>query len=452
MGQLRRSGCSALLGFLVLAGLVASGHASAQVHVAGPKDYRDKLKALEPGDTLALDPGIYRHGLPVHGVRGTADRRIHIAGPERGRPAVFLGRSGHNIVSIVNSAYVTIRNLEIDGQGKEVDGVKAEGHSDFAHHIALRDLRIHNLADHQQIVGISTKCPAWDWVVRDNVIERAGTGMYFGDADGTAPFIGGTIEHNLVIDPIGYALQVKHEKKRPALEGMPTEPRTTTIRHNVFAKGDNSSTGGYARPNVLIGHLPPSGPGADDRYAVYGNLFYRNATERLFQGEGTIALYDNLFVNPAGGGIAIMPHKGDPRRIWMFHNTVIARGTGLFFKASERTRTRVVSGNAIFADKPVSGNGSNGSGNFLASYEAAGEHLRAPFAEPGGLNPVPVKDALARSADPPVGLMWELPDARVDFDGRPRTGGYFGAYVGGRETPEWMPALEIKPRTAGSGS
>jgi hypothetical protein len=438
--------------FLAVLACAFTGQAWARVHVAGPSDYRQQLEALEPGDTLALNPGIYRQGLPVHNIRGTAEQPIHIAGPERGRPAVFLGRKGHNTVSIVNSAYVTIRSLEIDGQGKQADGVKAEGHADFAHHITLSDLYIHNLGDHQQTVGISTKSPAWGWVVRDNVIERAGTGMYFGDPNGKAPFFDSTIEYNLVTDPIGYALQIKHEKQRPHVDGMPEEPSTTRIRHNVFAKGENSSTGGYARPNVLIGHFPPSGRGADDRYVVYGNLFYRNPTERLFQGEGTIALYDNLFVNPEGGGVAFMPHKGDPRRIWMFHNTVLAKGTGLFFKASDRTRTRVVSANAIFADKPVSGNGTDGSGNLLASYEAADKHLQAPFAEPGALNLVPTDGGLRNKADPPVGLMWELPEARVDFDGRPRTGEYFGAYVGGRAAPDWLPALEIRPRIEGSGN
>ena len=448
MEERAQCGRRAFAGLVLVAGVAAAAHVPAEVRIAGPSDYRQQLERLEPGDTLALDPGTYRRGLPVHGLRGTAERPIHIAGPEKGRPAVFLARSGHNTVSIANSAYVTIRNLEIDGRGLPVDAVKAEATADFAHHITLRDLRISDLRQHQQVVGISTKCPAWGWVVSDNVIEGAGTGMYFGNPDGSAAFVGGTIEHNLVVDPIGYALQVKHSEGRPDAEGMPTEPRTTIVRHNVFAKGERSATGASARPNVLLGHPPRSGPGANDRYAVYGNLFYRNATERLFQGEGTIALYDNLFVNPAGGGIAIMPHKGDPRRIWIFHNTVIARGTGLFFRASERTRTRVVTGNAIFSDEPIGGNATDGSGNFLAPYSAAGEHLRAPFAEPGELNPVPSAGALTRSADPPLGLMWEWPGARRDFDGVPRSGEYFGAYVGGREAPAWTPALAIKPRRA----
>ncbi|MEF8794595.1 MAG: hypothetical protein V5A50_13080, partial [Thiohalorhabdus sp.] len=288
----------------------AAAPLQAEVRVAGPGDYRSKLQKLEPGDTLALESGDYRRGLDIHGLEGKPGKRIHIAGPADGRKAVFHGKPGRNVVSIVDSAYVTIRHLHIDGGGKAVDGVKAEGHARFAHHITLRHLVIENQAPNQQIVGISTKCPTWGWVIRDNVIRRAGTGLYLGDSDGRAPFVEGLIEHNLVVDSIGYNMEIKHQDGRPELDGMPEEPVNTTIRHNVFVKGENSADGDSARPNVLVGHFPPEGQGSKDRYAIYGNVFYRNPTEGLLQGEGSVALYDNLFVNPAGDGLAIMPHNG----------------------------------------------------------------------------------------------------------------------------------------------
>ena len=72
------------------------------------------------------------------------------------------------------------------------------------------------------------------------------------------------------------------------------------IRRNVFSKSSNSSTGSLARPNLLVGHSPLSGTGVDDRYEIYGNFFFQNPTEALFQGEGNVALYDNLFVNASG--------------------------------------------------------------------------------------------------------------------------------------------------------
>ena len=155
------------------------------------------------------------------------------------------------------------------------------------------------------------------------------------------------------------------------------------IRHNVFAKGEDSSTGNQARPNVLLGHFPASGPGMNDRYAVYGNLFYNNPTERLFQGEGDIALYSNLFVNPAGDGIAIMAHKGDPRRISIFQNTVVARDTGIWFRKTEETRQALVLGNAVMAGKPFSGDGASAEANIAAPYAQADQSPRTPLAASG---------------------------------------------------------------------
>ncbi|MDZ7829149.1 MAG: right-handed parallel beta-helix repeat-containing protein [Halofilum sp. (in: g-proteobacteria)] len=434
---------------LVLLAPVAS--ASAAIRVVGPENYREALAGLEPGDTLALQAGDYRDGLPVHGLEGTADEPIHIAGPASGRPAVFHGRRGHNVVSIIDSRWVTIRDIEIDGGGLAVDGVKAEGHADFAHHITLSDLRIHNLAPRQQIVGISTKCPAHGWVIRNTEIRGAGTGLYLGDSDGSAPFVGGLIEHNLVTGSIGYAMQIKHQDERPSLDGLPSTPSRTTIRHNVFAKGESSSTTS-ARPNVLLGHFPPRGPGTSDRYAVYGNLFYNNPTERLFQGEGNIALYNNLFVNPAGGAIAIMPHKGDPRRIDIFHNTIVARDTGIWFKRSERTERALVTGNAVLAGKPFSGDGASAEGNVADAYERADEYLRAPFAEPGALDLVAREGRLRGSVSLPPEVLWKLPDAGRDFDGRERVGERLGAYDGSGEQPRWVPELAIKPVVSGDGS
>lgn len=424
--------------------------ARAATYVVGPDDYLAALERLQPGDTLALQAGEYGW-LPVHDIVGTAEAPIHIAGPESGTPAVIRGRRGKNIVSIANSKHVTIRNLHIDGtEARNGDGVKAEGNSRFAHYITLSNLVIENLTDHQQVVGISTKCPARGWIVRENEIRNAGTGMYFGRSNGNAPFVGGLIEHNLVTGSIGYALQIKHQEPRPTDVELPTGRSMTVVRHNVFAKDDRSSTGRRARPNVLLGHFPESGPGSSDRYAVYGNLFYNNPTERLFQGEGDIALYDNLFVNPAGDALAIQPHHGDPRRIAIFHNTIVARDTGIWFRKTERTELALVRGNAVLAGRPFSGNGANPGENLSDDHGRADEYLRKPFAEPGSLDLTPAGDRLAGSVAIPPDVLWDLPDVQRDFDGVRRSGDQIGAYEGAEDQPYWTPQLSIKPRPSAS--
>ena len=73
-------------------------------------------------------------------------------------------------------------------------------------------------------------------MIRRNTIIAAGTAIYLGDSDGTAPFIAGLIEDNGVLDPIGYGMQIKHQIERPALAGMSEADQVTIIRNNVFEK------------------------------------------------------------------------------------------------------------------------------------------------------------------------------------------------------------------------
>lgn len=118
------------IGLIIL--LVTSTVFAGITYIENPDTYRAKLRILQPGDHLQLMPGEYRHGLPIHHLQGSEETQIIISGPKNGPRAVLLGRSGHNTISIINSSYVTIRDLEIDGQRLPVDGVKCEGHADWA--------------------------------------------------------------------------------------------------------------------------------------------------------------------------------------------------------------------------------------------------------------------------------------------------------------------------------
>jgi hypothetical protein len=358
---------------------------------AGPQDYRRVLRGLRPGDQLRLRPGVYRHGLPLHRVEGLPGAPITVSGPAAEGEAVFQARAGAHSVSLLDCAHVTVRNLRLEGGGVPVDGVRAEGHGRYAHHVTLEGLAIRGHGASQQNVGISTKCPAWGWVVRGCRIEGAGTGMYFGDSDGSAPFVGGRIECNLVLDTRGYNLQVKHQTARPELPGMPRGARRTVIRHNTFAK-ERGASAEMPRPNVLVGHWPVEGPGSDDLYLVHGNLFYANPTERLFQGEGNVAFVDNVLVNLEGDGLAIQPHNDVPRRIWILHNTVVARDTGLWLATTEQLETLAVTGNAIFAGQPANGTpppALSDALNFLSDLDTAAAQLRGPLAPRRALDAAP---------------------------------------------------------------
>ncbi|MHB1052160.1 MAG: right-handed parallel beta-helix repeat-containing protein [Thiobacillus sp.] len=332
---------------------LVSGMVFAADYRAGPDDYREQLRRLQPGDRLLLKAGDYRQGLPLHELSGRAGQPIIIEALNPLAPLPrFIARPGANTVSLINVRYLVLRYLELDGRNVPVDAIKAEGQSRFADFITLEHLFIHDHAASQQNVGISTKCPALGWVVRKNRIERVGTGMYFGDSDGSDPFVGGLIEANHVSHTLGYNLQIKHQKPRPPdFAGR----YDTMVRYNVFSKQDTLPRP-QARPNVLLGHFPLTGPGSEDRYLVYGNLFLPNPAEALLQAEGRVAMYDNVFVNDSGDAIHIQPHNDVPRDTVIFSNTVLASGTGILVRRGDSTAYRqYVIANVVAASTPLHG-------------------------------------------------------------------------------------------------
>ena len=404
-----------------------------------PSNYRARLAGLAPGDTLRLTRGVYTQSLPLAGVNGTADQPIVIEGPTD-HSAVFQAQACCNTVQFNDSSYIAVRNLTLDGMHRpEPFGVDSSGPS---HHITIENFEILNYDADQAMIGISTKAPAWDWTIRGNTIVGAGTGMYLGNSTGDAPFVAGIIEHNLIIYTIGYNIEIKHQNPRPSDIGLPTDDSRTIIRHNVFSKARNASTGENARPNLLVGHFPLSGAGTNDRYEIYGNFFYENPTEALFQGEGNLVLHDNVFVNRAGSAINVQPHNDVPRTVLIYHNTIVASDGGIHVTGGAPGTIQRIVGNAVYARVPVIG--PNTSNNLTGTYSAAAAALNSPTAALGALNLFPRSGALTGPAMD-LSIFGDFVDGTKDFNGRERTGAHRGAYEGDGMNPGWIVALEIKP-------
>jgi hypothetical protein len=423
----------------------AAGVRTANAVTAGPSNYLSVLRSLKPGDTLLLAPGTYDDpasvpGLPVFDLNGTLERPIVITGPDAGPRPLFMGRATHNTVRLSNASHVVIRNLDIDGRNLGGAGVAAQGR---AHHVTIEGLTIRGVGGDQQHVGISTVGqPTWNWTIRRNVIIGPGTGIYLGNSDGTSPFVAGLVENNLVRDAIGYAMQIKHQLVRPSVAGMPTTRSATVIRHNVFAKSGNSSTGSLARPNLLVGHFPPSGPGADDVYLIHGNFLHQNPSEALFQGEGNIAFFANVLLNDAGSAVSIVPHNDVPKTVRVFGNTIVARGTGVTVRGGAPGTTQRVFFNAVFAGTPLSGG--EQSENVVDAYGAATNFLVSPGAPIGTLDLHPRAGALRGPPIDPGDLTGWIGSDR-DFNGAPREWIRRGAYTTDGANPGWRLALEVRP-------
>jgi hypothetical protein len=398
------------------------------VRHADPSNYLDLLRTLGPSDTLLLAPGVYDDpaappGLPIFGLHGAPGAPITITGPEAGPRPVFLGRATHNTIRIADASHVVVRNLDVDGRNLGGDGVNGQGPS---HHIVLENLTIHGIGPVQGVVGISTnRAPASHWTIRGCTIVGAGTGMYLGNSDGRNPFVAGVIERNVIRDTLGYNLQVKHQIPWPDLPGLPEGRSVTIIRDNVFAKAANGSRGAQARPNVLVGDVPPHGRGSGNGYEIYRNVFFQNPTETLLQAEGNVAIYANAFVNDAGAAISVQPHNGRVRDVLVLGNTIIATGHGVSIRGGDPGHAQRIVGNAVFASPPLAGG--NASANVTGRPADAARYLANPLPSAGERDFRPMPGALqGRVVD--VQAFAGLSDRDRDLDGRVRDWSIRGAY------------------------
>ena len=405
--------------------------AGAETYNVTPTNYRKQLRALQPGDTMMLTPGIYRRGLPIHRLNGRAGAKIVISGPPVGT-ATLLARKRHNTISIVGSSHVVLRQLRIEANGMQVDAVKAEGGRDCqpSHHITLDSLTINGDGQGQQNVGISTKCATWGWIIRNSVISRSGTGLYLGNSRGDAPFVGGLIENNLILDSIGYGMQIKHQRTWDGeIPAHVSAPRTI-IRGNTFLKTARSSQGKHARPNLLVGHPPPLGRGKDSYYDIHSNVFVDNPGEALFQGEGNIALYNNIMLNTLQAdvpAVAIQPHNDIPRTVRIFRNTIVSPGTCIRIISAPGIDTQHIVANVLLCDTPIIGGRARN--NVSAPYALADQYLNNPYGRDGLLDAYPKKGAV-RGAPRAIPNSTGLDAVDVDFNGTRRTGAFAGALAG----------------------
>ena len=387
----------ALIASLVALTTTSPSALAQQTLHATPDTYREHLRRLQAGDTLVLAPGEYRSGMPLRKRVGRADAPIVITGPEAGPPAVLIGRDGRITVSLIDVAHVTLRHLTLDGRGARGHGIVAEGRGSFAHHVTLEHLTIVNYDAAQAFNGISTKTPAWNWIIRNNHISRAGTGIYLGNSNGHEPFVAGLIEGNVIEHTLGYNMQIKHQLPRPNLPGMPTTPQQTIIRNNVFDKSAGGNTGDRARPNLLLGHWPLEGPGRDDRYLVHDNLFYQNPTQRLFQAEGNVTAYNNAFINIHRQAVTFQRHNDVPRDIQFHRNTVIGRGPALTITGADPAHTQQAVANLIYSETPPVG--VSAADNRIADLEAVTAELRGPLRPRETLDLTPIQ---AFTGAPPI--------------------------------------------------
>ncbi len=448
------------LALLLLATCINFSHA--KLISATPADYTSFISGLKPDDTLFLAAGDYMNRLNLNNLSGTAGHPIVIMGS--GNSTIFFANACCNTVDMTNVAYIVLRDFMIDGQDiNYVDGVKASGGGNkYAHHITLENVVIvhngGNIIGDNQTDGISTKCAAWNWIIRGCTIIAAGTGIYLGNSDGTSPFVSGLIENNLVINTRGYNMQIKaqNDNVRQLFPETSTDSQTTIIRYNVWSKDTGATpigVGDGSRPCLLMDNFPSTGYGSHDHYEVYGNFFYNNPTEALMQVTGNTTAYSNVFVNqvaPNGYPAVVMnSHNGfPPREMNMFHNTVLTNsddaGIGLY--GANVNYDQYCYANAVFSHgTPIVGfKVANTVDNITDNYTNADQYVHSPSTTLSLLDLYPLAGQLQGSLTSDA-LFTRYTDYDIDFNGHVYDGTFRGAYSGDGVNPGWPLQLDIRP-------
>lgn len=188
-----------IIGIVVL--LSVTSVAGATVREIFPGDsFKAAVESLAPGDTLIVHAGTY----PESGARtritavGTASQPIIVQGADgEARPVITRPPEStpQNTINIEGAAYVTIRHLEITGNG---DGINMSGEP---HHITIEDNEIHDID-----VGINFRSSMHDIVVRRNHIyntDGTAEGMYVGCNNAACAVSESIIEQNWIHDTRG---------------------------------------------------------------------------------------------------------------------------------------------------------------------------------------------------------------------------------------------------------
>ncbi len=454
--------------FLLFAiGLTIPSQAFARTVVANPGAtqgqpdyYRTLVGALAPGDTLLLPAGVYPDRLGLEGLQGSPSAWIVITGPASGPPATITTQSNCcNTVQLDGTAYVALRNLTVDSAGIDaIDGINAKGNP--THDILIENCTLIGQGSGQGTIGISTKSPAWRWTIRGNKIIEAGTGLYLGNSDGTQPFIGGIIEGNLVLNSIGYNMEIKFQLPYGSqgwVSQIPAGSHRTVVRNNVFIKEKNSWAPGQVvapRPNLLVDPFPDSGPGTSDLYEIYGNFFYRNPEEALLQATGRVTVHDNVFVASGAGQLSayFTDHNGPLKLAHVYNNTVFSvEGGGIQFASPAREADAVVGNLIVVAGSGLSGQIAHPSSNLIGQIADAPLYFAMPSETLGHMDFYP-KPSCPGCSGPALDMTPFTGDTDYDrdFNGTQKAGFSFrGAYAGQGANPGWP--LQGGTKTGGSG-
>jgi len=112
-----------------------------KVRVKDSSELSRAIRALRPGTTLLLEPGIYSGGIYLRDIKGKDEQRVVMEGTDADNPPVFTG--GRQAIHLANCSNMTLRNIKV--KDFPANGINIDDGGSYetpAHHIVLENLTI----------------------------------------------------------------------------------------------------------------------------------------------------------------------------------------------------------------------------------------------------------------------------------------------------------------------
>ncbi len=425
---LRQGRFSKWAAVLLLTALPSLSHA-ADISIFDGDSFESAVENLNPGDTLTVHAGTYSDSGRISiRVKGTAAMPVVIQAAPGARPLITrLGGSVQNTINIEGAEHLTIRGLEITGNGG--DGINMSGNPSY---ITLEDLVIHDIS-----VGVNFRSSMHNITVRGNHIYNTndtGEGMYVGCNYATCVVRDSLIENNWIHDTLNADQGDGIEIKRGS--------HSNVIRNNVIHDTN--------WPCVLL-----YGTEGNPRNIVEGNVMW-NCGESGMQIAADTVIRNNIILDGPGYAFVSQPHQGvNPENLEIVHNTFMGDSGCLRLNDWNNKSGIVFANNAVYCN---SGNYSIGgvsgaaiSGNVMlpappslpSSGYAAGRNRSDDFID------VDNRDVYPSSDSPLIGAGDATYVETEDFNGTSRMGAAdAGAYGwSGPTNPGWAVGPGFKAGT-----
>ncbi len=328
--------------------LFASLSWSATFEIFPGDSFDTAVDALTPGDTLIVHEGTYNeNGRIAITVAGTQALPVLITGaPNEAKPVINSTNPSSNVIVIEGStSYLTIRGLEITGEG---DGINLNGN---IHHVTLEDNYVHDVTG----VGLNFRSSMNNLLVRRNHIHDThdtAEGMYIGCNNSACRVTDSIFEQNLVHD-------------------------TATLPGDSQGDGIELKQGSYnniIRDNVIFNTRWPCiilyGTDGNPQNIVEGNVVW-NCGDSALQVQGEAIVRNNILFNTsgAGEGLTSQNHQSTVTDLEIRNNTIIgASGSRcMMLRAWSGKPNMIVANNALYCEGSTALNFVNGSSGVTVS-------------------------------------------------------------------------------------